>query len=233
MKHSFDVDVAEKYGVNCAVVIDNLYFWIKKNEANDTNYYDGMYWTYNSVKAFKKLFPYLTTRAIGNALSKLEEEGLIVTGNYNQSSYDRTKWYAITEKGYSIIEKGQIHFTKTQNGNDKSDKPIPDNKPNSKPSIKHIYGEYNHVKLSDDDITKLKELTNNVDDWIRKLDEYIEKTGKKYKNHCLTIKNWIEREKPKVNQIIPDWYDNIPTEKASKESLAKALELQKKLKEGY
>lgn len=230
MKHTFDVEIAEKYGINCAILIDNLYFWIKKNEANGTNYYDGKYWTYNSVKAFRILFPYLSARMISNALSKLEEEGLIITGNYNQSSYDRTKWYALTDKAYSIIEKGELHFTKVQNGNDKSDKPIPDNKPDSKPSIKHIYGEFKHVKLSDDDISKLKEITPDVNTWIKKLDEYIENTGKKYQNHYLTLRNWINKDKPK-NSGLPDWYDKVPTEKASPEALAKALELQKKLRQ--
>ena len=57
---------------------------------------------------------------------------------------------------------------------------------------KNIYGEFRHVKLSDDQYGKL------VNDWgidelnfrIRELDEYMEKHGKKYKNHLLALRTF-------------------------------------------
>lgn len=120
------MDIAAKYGLHAAIILNNLQFWISKNEANETNFFDGYYWTFNSVRAYKELFPYLSDRQIAYALKKLEEEGLIISGNYNKSSYDRTKWYAITKEGYCIIEKRKIHFTKVQNGNVDFVEPIPD-----------------------------------------------------------------------------------------------------------
>ena len=60
MKHIFDVEIAREYGVNCAVIMENMFFWIEKNRANATNFYDGKYWTFNSKKALTELFPYLT-----------------------------------------------------------------------------------------------------------------------------------------------------------------------------
>lgn len=113
MKHMFDIEIAQQYGINAAVILDNMYFWVEKNRANEMNYYDGRYWTYNSVKAFSRLFPYLSPRAINTALKKLIDDGLIVTGNYNTSSYDRTLWYAITEKGFSIMQKCKMEEPKT------------------------------------------------------------------------------------------------------------------------
>lgn len=136
MIHSFDTEIAEQYGVNAAIILNNMFFWVEKNIANETNFFDGRYWTYNSVKAFSKLFPYLTTRAIGVALKKLIDDGLVVTGNYNKSSYDRTLWYAITEKGYSIIQKCKMDDSKMQNGNVENVEPIPDNIPDNKHSLK-------------------------------------------------------------------------------------------------
>lgn len=136
MIHSFDVDIAQAYGVNAAIILNNMYFWVEKNKANETNFHDGRYWTYNSVKAFSKLFPYLTPRAIGTALKKLIDDGLVVTGNYNKSSYDRTLWYAITEKGYSILQNCKMEESKVQNGNEENVQPIPDIKPDPKPNKK-------------------------------------------------------------------------------------------------
>ena len=119
MEHSFDIEIAKEYGVNCAVILNNIYFWIQKNEANGDHYHDGLYWTFNSVKAFNDLFPYLSEKQIRSALSKLEDDGIIKTGNYNKVAYDRTKWYAITQKGISILTKRQMEINQT-------DTPIPD-----------------------------------------------------------------------------------------------------------
>lgn len=129
MIHSFDTDVAKKYGIPAAILLQHFAFWIAKNEANDQNYYDGNYWTYNSVKAFETLFPYLSTMQIRSALKKLVDEGLVITGNYNQMKYDRTLWYALTEKGKSICYNDKIHLLNLTNGSDENNKPIPDIKP--------------------------------------------------------------------------------------------------------
>ena len=126
MQHSFNIEIAKEHGLLEAIIINNLFFWIEKNKANNVNYYDGTYWTYNSIKALNELFPYASERKISYALKHLEEEGIIKTGNYNKLAQDRTLWYAFTEKGISILQKCCLHFTKSTNAFYKSDEPIPD-----------------------------------------------------------------------------------------------------------
>lgn len=126
MNHSFDIKIAEKYGIQPAIILNYLYFWIEKNKANEQNFYDGYYWTYNSKKAFATLFPYMTARQIDYAMKKLIDEGLVITGNYNKLSYDRTLWYAITNKGYSILQNCEMEKTELSNGVHEIVKPIPD-----------------------------------------------------------------------------------------------------------
>ena len=41
MDYSFNAKVAVKYGVEEAVLIHNLYWWISKNKANNKHFYDG------------------------------------------------------------------------------------------------------------------------------------------------------------------------------------------------
>lgn len=136
MEHKFNVDIATKYGLLEAILLENIRFWIEKNEANEKHFYDGHYWTYNSIKAFNELFPYATEKQIRNALEKLKLEGLIMTGNYNKSSYDRTLWYALTEKGKCIFPGGQMEIAKKANGFSPEGKPIPDNNTDNKPKEK-------------------------------------------------------------------------------------------------
>ena len=108
MNHAFDVDTAVQYGVDEAIFIENMRFWLAKNAANERHYYEGRYWTYNSSKAFAKLFPYWSTSQVNRIIKKLEDAGVLLSGNFNQSAYDRTKWYSLNE---------QIHFAKSPNGN--------------------------------------------------------------------------------------------------------------------
>ena len=133
MIHFFDSEIAEEYGVNAAVILQHIAFWIKTNEANERNFHDGYYWTYNSLKAFQRLFPYMSERQINTALKKLIAEGIIMTGNYNEIRYDRTLWYALSKKGKSILHFDKMDYTKMSNGNFKNVTPIPDNKPYIKP----------------------------------------------------------------------------------------------------
>lgn len=135
MEHSFDVDIAKKFGIQPAIIFRNLFFWIEKNRANNKHFYDGHYWTYNSKKAFSELFPYMTERQIDYAIKKLIDAGLIITGNYNKVAYDRTLWYAITKKGYSILQNCEMEETELSNGNDDNVEPIPDINTDDKPSI--------------------------------------------------------------------------------------------------
>lgn len=103
MTHFFDDDVAKMVGVNGAILLTHIHYWVKKNADNDMNYHDGYYWTYNSVSAFKKQFPFWSARTISYELGKLESGGYIKTGCYNASAYDRTKWYTVTQKGFEAL----------------------------------------------------------------------------------------------------------------------------------
>lgn len=97
MNHSFNVELAIKYGIEEAILIENFAFWIKKNAANNKNYINGEYWTYNSAKALEELFPYMNLKKIQRTLIKLEELKIFKSGNFNKKTYDRTKWYCIID----------------------------------------------------------------------------------------------------------------------------------------
>lgn len=136
MQHHFDVDLAVRYGVAEAVLLNHLEYWIEHNRANQKNFFEGCYWTFNSNRALREIFPYLSEKKIRNALNHLQEEGLILTGNFNKLAYDRTLWYALTEKGESILPKGQMESYETSNGSGENGEPIPDNNPYNNPDNK-------------------------------------------------------------------------------------------------
>ena len=69
---------------------------------------------------------------------------------------------------------------------------------------KHKYGEYQHVLLTDKEHTHLLELYgSSLDEHIKILDEYIETSGKSYKNHSLVLQKWVHDEWTKRNKNNP------------------------------
>ena len=69
---------------------------------------------------------------------------------------------------------------------------------------KHKYGEYQHVLLTDEEHTHLVELYgSSLDEHIKILDEYIETSGKSYKNHSLVLQKWVHDEWIKRNKDNP------------------------------
>lgn len=143
MEHHFNVELAKRYGVNEAIFCHNIYFWVKQNKANKRNFHKGTYWTYNTMEAYTELFPYWNKKQIEHLIKKCREKGLILTDNFNKNSYDRTLWYAVTEKVIEVYEPTNIaqkgsqtldntHIPKMGNGHPKNGTPIPDNKPDNK-----------------------------------------------------------------------------------------------------
>lgn len=159
MDYTFNSEIAKIYGVPEAVFLHNVYWWILKNEANGRHYYEGKHWTYNSMAALLKFFPFWTTDQIRRIIEKLKANGALIINNFNQSPFDRTQWYALSQEIWNVYNGAQNSVAETPNAsgeNPKSDlaeipnqmwqnsqirfgenpTPIPDNKPNSKPDSK-------------------------------------------------------------------------------------------------
>lgn len=166
MQHHFDVGLATKYGMLEAVILNNLEFWTAKNQANGQNCHDGYYWTYNSTKALSELFPYVSQRQIQHALKHLRELGIIQTGNYNKSAYDRTLWYAFTDLGISIMQKREMEESDLSNGFTPQVQPIPDIKPDAKPDRKPDKKKADAFKEVIYDFTEDQELQATIWDFI-------------------------------------------------------------------
>ncbi|SFC07301.1 hypothetical protein SAMN05421747_1049 [Parapedobacter composti] len=130
-EHSFNVDVAKEFGIPAAIILKNIAFWIEKNVANGKNQFDGRTWTYNSYKAWHALFPYLSQKQLRTTLNKLVEKGVLLKGNFNQSTYDRTNWYAFADENLWMqthCPNGQMERTKGANQTAQEGEPIPDSK---------------------------------------------------------------------------------------------------------
>lgn len=137
MIHGYDPEVAIDVGVIAAVLYKNIQYWCEKNRANERHLHDGLYWTYNSVKAYSKLFPEFTEQQVRNAIKKLCEKEYIRTGNFNDDGRDRTRWFAdlrpiinnieVTNSEDCICENEQMQVTELTSASGQETKPLPNN----------------------------------------------------------------------------------------------------------
>lgn len=115
MFHQFNEELACEYGIECAVIVHNIAYWVIKNQANNKHLYDGRSWTYNSREAFLKLFPYLkNVDKVGRLLRKLESDGVIESAIFNDNRYNQTKWYTI--KSERVMQLYNIENAKMHDG---------------------------------------------------------------------------------------------------------------------
>ena len=104
------------------------------------------------------------------------------------------------EPQYSIDKNRIVEISEDKDSisdSDESEAPAP------KKTVKHKYGEYNNVLLTDDELEKLKTEYSDYEERIERLSSYVASTGKKYKSHYATIRNWARNDRKPINTGIP------------------------------
>ena len=120
----FDISHACEFGVNEAIFINMLKGWIEHNRANEINFHEGRYWSYNTTRAWSELLPFLTEKQIRTAVDNLVSKKVLIKGNFNKDKFIKTTWYAFedeknyldrnftSKKGESICPPGQMYGEK-------------------------------------------------------------------------------------------------------------------------
>ncbi|MES5415787.1 helix-turn-helix domain-containing protein [Enterococcus mundtii] len=114
--------------------------------------------------------------------------------------YLRINQYPIDEKRNTPIDEkvkdNNTSINNTFNNTEEYIRELPPSKKSKAKPIRHKYGEYKNVLLSDDQMEKLKtEFPNDYQERIERLSEYCESAGKTYKNYLATIRSWARKEK--------------------------------------
>jgi hypothetical protein len=115
---------AAKYlGVNEAIILQQMQYWLSINPHEK----DGERWIYNTYKSWAQQMPWMSDRYIQKLIIKLESDGFIITGNFNDKKYDRTKWYRINyEKIDQVCYPGNSQCYPGNIGTQPEQQPIPE-----------------------------------------------------------------------------------------------------------
>lgn len=154
--------------------------------------------------------------SVESAIKELKKNGYLrvdkiyPNGNCNRIQYQYTFFEKPQEEVFQPLENQDIENQEVEsqvfenphayiNTNKQST-----NKQNTKEQSKRKYGEYQHVLLTEKEHTHLVELYgSSLDEHIKILDEYIETSGKNYKNHSLVLQKWVHDEWTKRNKNNP------------------------------
>ena len=90
-----DKHLASILGLNEAIILQRVHYWLEINKKNKKNYHEGKYWTYNTIKKWQGEFPFWSYETVKRTFKKLREANLIITNNFNVYQMDRTLWYTI------------------------------------------------------------------------------------------------------------------------------------------
>ena len=200
--HHFDVEDAMKYGVEKAIVLSNIRFWLNNNKNKDlsTVKHDGYYWMYNTAKDMSNVLPYFTQSKVQRLLKQLEDDGVLIVGNYNKVKYDRTKWYTLSEFTYD--ENFSTQTPELNIGNEQIEQPIQDSKTNTKTNNKinipfsYFWDKYDYCKGKMSDVEAKWNALSDEDRLLtmESLDTYLlstpDKTYRKYPMSYLNTEAW-------------------------------------------
>lgn len=91
--------IAENCGINSALIAGYLY----EQQKEKGFILWGKLWYRCSVNNFTAVFPFMGKGAVYGALKRLRHKGYILRTEHNKSRFDRTKSYAFTPLGTSVM----------------------------------------------------------------------------------------------------------------------------------
>lgn len=173
--------------------------------------YDSMVGSSKNDEYTKKLNAERQRKSRANRKQKLLESNVTVTDTITLPCHTeyRDKSIDIRDKSIDIDKEKDSVFDKQK-------------------QTKHKYGEYHHVLLDDNQYEHLKELYGeDLEGHIKILDEYLETSGKKYKNHSLVIQKWVHDRYERDKHLSPHKLDSkfyAETTNISDDDVKKELE---------
>lgn len=134
-------------------------------------------------KLFKHIFRYVNDKECGDIPGAAGMAFLFVK---KQLDIDLAKWEVTREKRAEAGRKGGLANASKQKQKEAND--------THKKEQKHKYGEYSNVLLTDTELEKLKSEYPDWENKIERLSSYVASTGRKYKSHYATIRNWSSKD---------------------------------------
>ena len=87
--------LAKLLGINQAIILQQMHYWLKINQKKGSPQIDGYYWTYNTYQEWANQFQWLSAESIKRFILDLENKGVVISRQFKRAEWDRTKSYTI------------------------------------------------------------------------------------------------------------------------------------------
>ncbi|OAM31648.1 hypothetical protein A7P96_05025 [Eikenella sp. NML03-A-027] len=109
--------LAIRIGLNEAIFLQQLHYFLSMSKHEK----DGQRWIYNSSADWQAIFPFWSAPTIRRVIASLEEQKLIITTTqYNQSGFDKRRWFAIDYFALETVEQSIAQNEQSTNQNEQS-----------------------------------------------------------------------------------------------------------------
>lgn len=221
-------------GLNEAILLQKIHGWLQCTPKEHI----GRSWIYNSYKSWHEQLPFMSETTIKRAVKNLIDKGIILTENFNKSSFDKTLWYSIdyeklneivdeSAKNVEISDSVKMDYRECQN-----DPTIVSKRTDNTNNI------YNKENINNINIINTKErfkkpTLQEIEDYCRERHNsvdakvffdyfetggWVDSKGNKVKNWKQKIITWERNAKPKQEADVPSWFNqNFDTELTDEE----------------
>ena len=87
--------LAQKIGLNEAIVLQQILYWVKNDRAGE--FINGYKWIYNSIPQWSTQFPFWSEATIKRTLASLRDKGCIVADQLSKDPRDKTLYYRLSD----------------------------------------------------------------------------------------------------------------------------------------
>ena len=106
-----DKNIAVRYGVRSAVLMQYLWENILNNDENVVEMNDDM-WYRSSAVITSTILPFYSKDQIQRSFNYLVKHGILKKKKLAKSKFDHTNWYAFTENGTELMIKNEVAIYK-------------------------------------------------------------------------------------------------------------------------
>jgi hypothetical protein len=177
----FDENIAVAIGLEEAIVVKQIEYWLKVNEKAGANKKDGHYWVYNSIAEWHEQFPFWSFSTVKRIFQSLRDKEILITAKYNRMKNDKSLWYRID---YEALESNiKVKLTQSHEVNltlsgdtkltsyDERGEPEVQNDPIEKVKLNLPLGQIDPIRKGQNEPTNTKERIHK--EYTKKGDEVL------------------------------------------------------------
>lgn len=99
--------LAERIGLNEAIVLQQLKYWLNETESGVAH--EGHHWVYNTIEQWQKQFPFWSADTVKRTLTSLQKQGLVMVEKLAKAKHDQTNFYTINYQSAALFDQGILH----------------------------------------------------------------------------------------------------------------------------